>query len=136
MLMESNLSFLLIEDNLIDQLVTKELLKKVLDARNVAVTNNGKEGIQWLNNYKPTDKSLIILLDVQMPVMNGLEFLNEYDKLSDELKKQTQIYVLSSTLDPDEIKEIEQNNYVKELLSKPFPIEEFKKKIYFNAKSA
>ncbi|TDW44330.1 CheY-like chemotaxis protein [Flavobacterium sp. 270] len=134
--MESNLSFLLIEDNLIDQLVTKELLKKVLDARNVAVTNNGKEGIQWLNNYKPTDQSLIILLDVQMPVMNGLEFLNEYDKLSDELKKQTQIYVLSSTLDPDEIKEIEQNNYVKELLSKPFPIDEFKKKIYFNAKSA
>lgn len=134
--MESNLSFLLIEDNLIDQLVTKELLKKVLDAPNVAVTNNGKEGIQWLNSYKPTDQSLIILLDVQMPVMNGLEFLNEYDKLSDELKKQTQIYVLSSTLDPDEIKEIEQNNYVKELLSKPFPIEEFKKKIYFNAKSA
>lgn len=127
--MESKISFLLIEDNLIDQLVTKELLKKVLSTATISIANNGQEGIQWVKSYKNNNETLIILLDVQMPVMNGLEFLNEYEMMNDELKNKIQIYVLSSTLDPDEIKEIKRHRDVKAFLSKPFPVEEFKTKL-------
>ncbi len=67
-----------------------------------------------------------------MPIMNGFDFLNEYDKLNEDFKKEIQIYVLSSTLDPDEIKRIKENHYVTEFLNKPLPIEDFKKKIHFN----
>lgn len=129
MRMELNSLFLLIEDNLIDQLVTKQLLKKILSIEQVTIANNGKEGIQWLNNNKRINQPLIILLDIQMPIMNGFEFLDEFDKLSKEAKKGVQIYVLSSTLDPDEIKQIEENQYVTDFLSKPFPIEELKTKL-------
>jgi len=127
--MELNSSFLLIEDNLIDQLVTKQLLKKVFSIEQVSIANNGKEGIQWLNNNKRINhQPLIILLDIQMPIMNGFEFLDEFHKLSKEVKKGVQIYVLSSTLDSDEIKLIEENEYVTDFLNKPFPIEELKTK--------
>ncbi|TDO69957.1 response regulator receiver domain-containing protein [Flavobacterium chryseum] len=128
--MEFKPVFLLIDDNLIDQLVTKQLIKKTLDA-DLIIANNGEEGIQWLYNHQNL-KSLIILLDIQMPIMNGFGFLSEYDKLSEEFKKEIHIYVLSSTLDADEIKQIEDNNYVTDFLSKPLPIEEFKKKIYLS----
>jgi CheY-like chemotaxis protein len=123
--------FLLIEDNLIDQLVIKQLIKKSLDS-DINITNNGREGLEWLYNHQDLNQTLIILLDIQMPIMNGFDFLEEYDKLSDEFKKENQIYVLSSTLDSDEIKKIRENNYVTEFLNKPFPIEDFKKKIHFN----
>lgn len=123
--------FLLIEDNLIDQLVIKQLLKKVLCIEEVHITNNGKEGIEWLLTNGKLYPSIIIL-DVQMPVMNGFEFLNAYAKLDSELKNGNQIYVLSSTLDPDEIKEISSSIYVTDFLGKPFPIEEFRNKIYLN----
>lgn len=128
--MEFKPVFLLIDDNLIDQLVTKQLIKKTLDA-DLIIANNGEEGIQWLYNHQNL-KSLIILLDIQMPIMNGFGFLSEYDKLSEEFKKEIHIYVLSSTLDADEIKQIEDNNYVTDFLSKPLPIEEFKRKIYLS----
>lgn len=124
--------FLLIEDNLIDQLVIKQLLKKVLCIEEVYITNNGKEGIEWLLANGKLYPSIIIILDVQMPVMNGFEFLNAYAKLDSELKNGNQIYVLSSTLDPDEIKEISSSIYVTDFLGKPFPIEEFRNKIYLN----
>jgi CheY-like chemotaxis protein len=127
--MELNSLFLLIEDNLIDQLVTKQLLKKILSIEQVSIANNGKEGIQWLNNNKRINQPLIILLDIQMPIMNGFEFLNEFHKLSKEVKKGVLIYVLSSTLDSDEIKLIEENEYVTDFLNKPFPIEELKAKL-------
>ncbi|MNT85600.1 hypothetical protein D3C72_2257840 [compost metagenome] len=64
--------------------------------------------------------------------MNGFEFLNAYAKLDSELKKSNQIYVLSSTLDCDEIKEISESIYVTDFLGKPFPIEAFRNKIYLN----
>ncbi|MEO8516884.1 MAG: response regulator [Flavobacterium sp.] len=126
--METNYTILLIEDNAIDQLVTKQLLKKVLDVPEINVANNGKEGMLWLSNYRyDSDHPLIILLDIQMPEMNGLEFLNEYEKLSKELKQETQIFMLTSSLDSEEIKRINGNNHVTGFLSKPFPAKEFEK---------
>lgn len=131
--MELKPVFLLIEDNLIDQLVIKQLLTKMLDVTEteVNITNNGVEALQWLSTHQNLQQ-LIILLDIQMPVMNGFEFLNAYDKLNNEFKKVIQIYVLSSTLDQDEIQKINENSYVTGFLNKPLPIEELKKTIYLN----
>jgi CheY-like chemotaxis protein len=128
--MESKLSFLLIEDNLIDQLVIKQLLKKILFIEEIHITNDGHEGLEWLRDNTRTSKPLIIILDIQMPLMNGFDFLDAFDQLDTRLKKDVQIYVLSSTLDPDEINRINENKYVYKLLNKPFPIEEFKKIIH------
>ncbi|QGK75310.1 response regulator [Flavobacterium sp. SLB02] len=125
--MEPNPIFLVIEDNLIDQLVISQLLKKVLHVEQIIIANNGKEGIEWLTTKKK-NQSLIILLDIQMPIMNGFEFLNAFQKLNKEIRQETQIYVLSSTLDPDELQDINKNDNVTGFLNKPFPIEEFKRK--------
>lgn len=130
--MESKHTYLLVEDNLIDQLVIKQLFKKVLSIEDIHVANNGKEGIEWLENNGKAHQSIIIILDVQMPVMNGFEFLAKYAELDNDIKKENQIYVLSSTLDSDEIKKISESKYVTDFLGKPFPIEEFRKKIYPN----
>lgn len=123
--MEFNTTFLLVEDNLIDQLIIKQLFKKILNISQIAIANNGKEGIDWIKANKNIG-SLIILLDIQMPIMNGLEFLDAFDKLKNEIKKEVQIFVLSSTLDAEEIDLINGNNYVTGFLNKPFPIEEFR----------
>jgi CheY-like chemotaxis protein len=125
--MEPNPIFLVIEDNLIDQLVISQLLKKVLHVEQIVIANNGREGIEWLTSQKK-NQPLIILLDIQMPIMNGFEFLNAFQKLNKEIRQETQIYVLSSTLDPDELEDINKNDNVKGFLNKPFPIEEFKRK--------
>jgi CheY-like chemotaxis protein len=117
---------LIIDDNIIDQIVTKQLLKKTLGITDISTANNGKEGIQWLRDHKSnTEESLIILLDIKMPEMDGFEFLLEYETLPEELKKETQIFMLSSTLNPNDIARAKNNEYVKNLLSKPLPVKEF-----------
>ncbi|SEP21318.1 Response regulator receiver domain-containing protein [Flavobacterium sp. CF108] len=127
--MELKPLFLLIDDNLIDQLVTRKLLKKVLDIDQIFVANNGLEGLQWIIKNKKICHSLIILLDIQMPIMNGFEFLDIFETLNEEIKNEIQIFVMSSTLDQEEIKRIKDNIYVKDFLNKPFPIEELKKQL-------
>lgn len=65
-----------------------------------------------------------------MPEMDGFEFLLVFEMFSEELKNQTQIFMLSSTLDPNDITRAKNNKYVKTLLSKPLPITEFVEMIY------
>jgi CheY-like chemotaxis protein len=131
--MKPNYIFLVVDDNLIDQLVAKQLLKKALniDVSNVNVTNNGLEAIEWICNYRNQfDHPLVILLDIQMPEMNGLEFLQKYETLPKDLQLETQIYMLTSSLNVDEINQLKNNCMVTGFLSKPFPVAEFGKMIY------
>lgn len=125
--MKTKAAFLLIEDNLIDQLITTKLLKTTFGNFNFNVVSDGKEGIEWLYkfNYTKNDK-LIILLDIKMPQMDGFEFLMHYDTFPDDLKKKTQIFMLSSTLDPNDLKRADENCYVKKLFSKPLSVSQFK----------
>jgi len=129
--MQTKYAFLVIEDNLIDQLIATKLLKKMGYLSEINIANNGKEGIQWVcDNRKKIKEPLVILLDIQMPIMNGVQFLLEYKKLEDELKRETQIFMLSSSLDTDEIKLLKENIHVTDFLSKPICISELSKKIY------
>ncbi|MET3026190.1 response regulator [Flavobacterium sp. UW10123] len=114
--------FIIIEDNLIDQFITKKLLKKGLDINPIYIANNGKEGMNWLLKNQ-SQNPLIILLDIQMPIMDGFEFLKEFDRLPEDIKEKIEIFVLSSTLDSDEIKKVKENKYVSDFWNKPFRLE-------------
>ena len=65
---------LLVEDDLVDQMSVKRALKEIPGKNQLAIANNGLEGLEYLNNPE-NPKPSIILLDINMPKMNGLEFL-------------------------------------------------------------
>lgn len=127
--MKNNTAFLLIEDNLIDQLITTKLLKNIFDDFQFNVVGDGKQGIEWLHQFNYNHNPLIILLDIKMPQMDGFEFLFHFDKFPEELKNKTQIFMLSSTLDPNDLKRANENCYVKKLFNKPLSLNDFKEMI-------
>lgn len=124
--MKHNFKILIIDDNIIDQIVTKKLLQKNLNLTESCAVSSGKDGITWLENSNigPEDK-LIILLDIKMPEMDGFAFLEEFEKLDKKNSNQIMIFMLSSTLDPKDKTRAENNIFVKKLLSKPLSTEEF-----------
>ncbi|WP_136669243.1 response regulator [Flavobacterium sp. H122] len=122
--MRCNHTFLLIEDNSIDQLITSKLINRITGTHEINIVENGREAIKWISyNRIDFDKSLIILLDINMPEMNGFQFLNEFESLPENLKKETQIFMLSSTLNNDDIEKIKNSARVKTLLEKPLSIQ-------------
>lgn len=129
--METKYTFLVIEDNQIDQFIMTQMFKKMMDVSEINTANNGKEGIKWIcENKKKINEPLIVLLDIQMPIMNGFQFLHEYGKLEEELKSETQIFILSSSLDIDEIQELKENIYVTDFLSKPICVKGFSERVF------
>lgn len=124
--------FLLIDDNTIDQLVTSRLIKRITGQNQIEINivENGREALKWIcNNRCLQDKSLIILLDINMPEMNGFQFLNEYETLSEDLKRETQIFMLSSTLNNDDIEKVKSNRRVRSLLGKPLSVQKLEQYI-------
>jgi len=120
--MGSACKFLVIDDNEIDRLITSRLLSSG-GMTDVHTVNSGFEGINWIKQHvSDIGQTLIVLVDIMMPGMDGFQFMEAFDALDASLKRFTQVFLLSSTLDPRDIKRAANNRTVKELLSKPLPV--------------
>jgi len=120
--MGSACKFLVIDDNEIDRLITSRLLSSG-GMTDVHTVNSGFEGINWIKQHVTNiGQTLIVLVDIMMPGMDGFQFMDAFETLDNSVKRVTQVFMLSSTLDPRDIKRAASNQAVRELLSKPLPV--------------
>lgn len=61
----------------------------------------------------------VILLDLNMPFMDGWQFLDRFQEISDLLQKQISVYILSSSIDERDIQRSKEYTCVKDFFSKP-----------------
>ncbi|MDB5007575.1 MAG: hypothetical protein JWQ84_272 [Mucilaginibacter sp.] len=109
---------LLIDDNYIDNFVTRKILEGGNFAEQIIVVRSATEAITSLKNG--TVKPDVIFLDVRMPLMSGFEFLEEYDKIEMDMdKKDIKIFMLSSSLDPLDMRKSSDNKYITQFIHKP-----------------
>ena len=108
---------LLIDDNYIDNFVTRRILESSNFADHVVVSQSAIEAIDSLRSGSVIPD--VIFLDIRMPVMGGFEFLQEYDKLDIEGKNKVKIFMLSSSLDPTDMKKSGNNKYITQFIHKP-----------------
>jgi CheY-like chemotaxis protein len=108
---------LLIDDNYIDNFVTRKILESGNFVEKIIVVRSATEAISELRagNIKPD----VIFLDVRMPMMGGFEFLEEYDKIANIDKQGIKIFMLSSSLDPLDMRKSTDNKYITQFIHKP-----------------
>src|ERR1700759_4255 len=104
---------LLIDDNYIDNFVTRKILEGGNFVEKIIVVRSADEAIASLRDglIKPD----VIFLDVRMPMMSGFEFLEEYDKIDID-KESIKIFMLSSSLDPVDLKKSTDNKYITQFI--------------------
>jgi CheY-like chemotaxis protein len=115
---------MLIEDDDVTLMICKLRLKKSMFCNEVITTENGAEAIKYFEDQLLLKEEIrkipeLILLDLNMPVMDGWEFLNEFEQKYQAIFNSVRIAVLSSSLDPDDEERTKNHPLIIGFISKP-----------------
>jgi CheY-like chemotaxis protein len=119
--MDNKLIIAIIDDDTIFQFIGKRFIESLESVDKTLVFSDGKDAIDYLYfNVNDTDKLPdIIFLDINMPVMNGWQFLNRYIQFKSEIEKKILIYIVSSSNNPDDFIQAKSIFEVTDYLVKP-----------------
>jgi CheY-like chemotaxis protein len=115
-----------------DDKVYVNLVKKIIETKklceNLMVFRDGKQSIDYfealMENMKEDRIPEIIFLDLNMPVMDGWEFLERFTKIKNKFNKVITLYVVSSSINPLDVRRAKSLSSVKDYLIKPINITE------------
>ena len=124
-------SVLLIDDNEIDNFVNKEMLTASSFSKNIFSYTSPTNAIESLKEIGASNDisavPSIIFLDINMPKMNGFEFLMEFEKLPEVILNKTKIVILTSSLNNTDLISATSNEFVTDYLEKPLTEEALEK---------
>ena len=104
-----------------DSSVIQNLTKKILQFQNFEICSvkNGKEVLKELSkgNFD------VILMDINMPQMDGWDFLSEFEKLPAHVHQKCRVIMLTSSIDFSDIKRSKTYSSVTDFISKPLTLE-------------
>jgi CheY-like chemotaxis protein len=120
-----------IDDSPLDHFILKRILNKYQLEYEVMCTANGPEVVSFLEQNRQEVNKLpdVILVDLYMPGFNGWSFLDNIKHVYPKLAKPVRIYILSSSIDPQDMERSRQYTSVKSYIFKPITKEVLEKHI-------
>lgn len=115
----SNIKILVVEDNKINQMITKKILNKM--NLNCDIVENGEDAVE---HVKKTNYN-VVLMDIHMPGISGIEAT----KIIRSFDKDLTIFALTAVTLEDKMQEFDEAGFT-DIISKPFKQEDFEKKLY------
>lgn len=118
-------SVVLIDDNEVDNMINQKLMRSSKFAKNIYVYTSGKAALEFFQNIDQNPgfpKELIpqlVLLDINMPLMNGFLFIESFKKLSDRMQDNIRIVLLTSSVNPQDMQKAKEMDIILEYISKP-----------------
>ena len=126
----SNTNILVIDDEFLSVYICERFIKRVIKDTEITTCLNGKYAIDKLLDIKKKDINLLpdyIFLDIAMPIMNGWEFLDQYNDLNIDPSGKCKIYILTSSLYQADINKSASYNVIKDYIVKPLDFDKIKK---------
>ena len=116
--MEKLSNILLVDDDTTNNFLNELLLKRLEVAERITVAEDGTQALDLLAQSPDPGDPALILLDVNMPGLNGIQFLEAYQQLPEARHKATVIIMLTTTMDARDLGRLDEL-HIAGLVSKP-----------------
>ncbi|MBK9448356.1 MAG: response regulator [Bacteroidetes bacterium] len=112
---------MLIDEDEIDNIINQKIIESNNFSERVMVFQTGTDALDFLRVNAKVAENLpdLIFLDINMPIMDGFQFLEEFEKLESPILDKSKIIMLSSSISPRDIDRAASNRFVKKYLNKP-----------------
>ena len=121
---------LLVDDDPTTNFFNKHLVGKMGVFKNIHEASNGKEALQVIEELHDQGKRPdMILLDINMPIMNGFEFLDHYVKLDESMRSSVVVCMLTTSLAVEDLERSKQYAFLDDYIDKPLYEEKIKELI-------
>ncbi|NJL15284.1 MAG: response regulator [Microscillaceae bacterium] len=125
---------MLIDDNEIDNLINQKIIESSGICNHIFTHTGGRGAIEFLKNAEKIAEAAgnkevlpeIIFLDIDMPLMDGFQFLDEFENLSQNIREYCKIVMLTSSINSKDVRRSKRYANVKEYINKPLTKESLK----------
>ena len=114
--------FLIVDDDPQNNSLSKMALRKAFGEVEVIDFVTPEEALAFINTEfvdSVSDGKAVLFLDINMPTMDGWEFLEALNTFGESVKEKLNVYMLSSSVDPEDLERANANPYIIAFLEKP-----------------
>lgn len=119
----------LVDDDSIFRMIASRTIKGANITEEILQFTNGGEALKYLEQNIDQIEMLpdVLFLDINMPYVDGWMFLEDFEKIKSRLSKSIKIFMVSSSIDPEDINRAKQHKLVADYVVKPVSKETFVK---------
>jgi len=117
--MSELLNFIVVDDSKLDCFIAEKIIKNTGRAETVNTFQQATDALVYIKTLAPSTIPSIVFVDIQMPVMNGFEFVEAFETLPENIRQGYSIYMLSSSINENDIAKVKGYQSVRQFLNKP-----------------
>jgi len=112
--------FIVVDDSKLDCFIAEKVIKNTGKCASVKSFIHAKDAIAYFKEGShPQEHNIILLVDIQMPVMNGFDFVDAFELLPLQDKARFKIFMISSSMNEQDVNRVHQYKSIRQLLNKP-----------------
>jgi CheY-like chemotaxis protein len=123
--------FIVIDDDKTNNMLCTYIIEDVVPDATIVEFTDAEEALGYIKStYANTSSSIadtILFLDINMPIMDGWQFLKAFALFDDHIKSNIEIHMLSSSIDQRDMDYVANNKHISSFLGKPLTEETVKK---------
>jgi len=119
--MSTTIKICIVDDDEIYRFTIIKILESLQLPTKTTTFSDGEQALDFISDHLDQDYELpdVIFLDIDMPVMDGFQFMDEYEKIRSRVGKNITIFMVSSSLDPVDIERAKNIGAITDYLVKP-----------------
>lgn len=112
--------FIIIDDSQLDCFIAEKIIQNTETFSSVKTYNRALEALEYIKaSGKKEDAVTIIILDIQMPLMNGFQFVESFEQLPEEIRTRYAIFMFSSSINENDKNRIKNYPSILQFFGKP-----------------